>query len=123
MVIPEEERTCLNPGDDYSEIFEVREYVPGDDFKHIHHALSAKNDEYIIKVGSDLDDTSYIFRRAEYKDFNRFGKILSSIYYVCLNVRDSNSFIYVEYKEDTRKLYSLYDVFSLCDQIYEEYIR
>lgn len=36
-------------GDDSSQVFEVREYVPGDDIRRIHWRLSSKQDSLIVK--------------------------------------------------------------------------
>ena len=48
--IPGEGEILNAKGDDYTEIFEVRPIQEGDDLKHAHRALSAKYDEYIIKI-------------------------------------------------------------------------
>ncbi len=37
------------PGDDPSEVFDLREYAPGDKLNHIHWKLSSKKDEFIVK--------------------------------------------------------------------------
>ena len=37
------------PGDDPSEVFDLREYVPGDKLNRIHWKLSSKKDEFIVK--------------------------------------------------------------------------
>ena len=39
-------------GQDYSEIFQVREYVPGDNIKHIHWKLSGRSDDLMVKDAS-----------------------------------------------------------------------
>lgn len=39
-------------GQDYSEIFQIREYVPGDNIKHIHWKLSGKTDDLMVKDAS-----------------------------------------------------------------------
>lgn len=41
------------PGNDPSEIFDVREYVPGDDIRTIHWKLSCKTDTLIVRQASD----------------------------------------------------------------------
>lgn len=40
-------------GNDLSEIFDIREYVPGDDIRSIHWKLSSKTDTLILKEASD----------------------------------------------------------------------
>lgn len=37
------------PGDDPSEVFDLREYIPGDKMNRIHWKLSSKKDEFIVK--------------------------------------------------------------------------
>ncbi|MBR1824039.1 MAG: DUF58 domain-containing protein [Ruminococcus sp.] len=37
------------PGDDPSEVFDLREYIPGDKLNRIHWKLSSKKDEFIVK--------------------------------------------------------------------------
>lgn len=51
-----------NPGDDPSEIFDLREYNPGDRLNRIHWKLSSKNDGFIVKEYSmPVDIPSAIF--------------------------------------------------------------
>ena len=38
-----------HPGDDPSEVFDLREYIPGDKLNRIHWKLSSKKDEFIVK--------------------------------------------------------------------------
>lgn len=40
-------------GDDQSEIFDIRDYVPGDDIRAIHWKLSSKSDHLIMRQASD----------------------------------------------------------------------
>ncbi len=47
--IEEEEYSKVKPGDDPSELFGTREYRPGDRRNRIHWALTAKQDELIVK--------------------------------------------------------------------------
>ena len=39
-------------GQDYSEVFQIREYVPGDNVKHIHWKLSGRTDDLMVKDAS-----------------------------------------------------------------------
>lgn len=51
-----------NPGDDPSEIFDLRDYNPGDKLNRIHWKLSSKKDEFIVKEYSlPIDAHSTIF--------------------------------------------------------------
>ncbi len=50
------------PGDDPSEVFDLREYNPGDKLNRIHWKLSSKKDEFIVKEYSlPVDIPSVIF--------------------------------------------------------------
>ena len=52
--ISREEGIVLNrQGNDPSEMFDIREYVPGDDIRSIHWKLSSKTDELIIRQASE----------------------------------------------------------------------
>ena len=57
-----EDNNCLysqhKPGDDPSEIFDLREYSPGDKLNRIHWKLSSKKDDFIVKDYSFPIDTS-----------------------------------------------------------------
>lgn len=51
---PQDEGMIQNRrGNDPSEIFDIREYVPGDDIRSIHWKLSSKTDTLILKEASD----------------------------------------------------------------------
>ncbi len=50
------------PGDDPSEVFDLREYIPGDKLNRIHWKLSSKKDDFIVKDYSlPIDVPSTIF--------------------------------------------------------------
>lgn len=51
-----------SPGDDPSEVFDLREYLPGDKLNRIHWKLSSKNEDFIVKDYSlPIDSSSVIF--------------------------------------------------------------
>ena len=47
-------------GNDPSEMFDIREYVPGDDIRSIHWKLSSKTDSLILRESSDPSDYSVV---------------------------------------------------------------
>ena len=47
-------------GQDYSEIFQIREYVPGDNVRHIHWKLSGRSDDLMVKEASFPLDKSML---------------------------------------------------------------
>lgn len=52
--MPREEGLMQNrKGNDPSEMFDIREYVPGDDIRSIHWKLSSKSEELIVRQASD----------------------------------------------------------------------
>ena len=42
----------MRPGRDYSEVYEIRSYREGDPISSIHHKLSAKREELVVREGS-----------------------------------------------------------------------
>lgn len=48
-IIDSDKYSETQKGDDSSQVFEVRSYVPGDDIRRIHWRLSSKQDELIVK--------------------------------------------------------------------------
>ena len=49
----EEGQTLNRKGNDPSEMFDIREYVPGDDIRSIHWKLSSKTEELILRQASE----------------------------------------------------------------------
>ena len=59
--VEEEVYSTVKPGDDPSELFGVREYIPGDKQNRIHWNLTAKQDELMVKqLGLPIDCAALI---------------------------------------------------------------
>ncbi len=79
---PESERYAHKPGDDPSEIFAIREYMPGDHVSRIHWKLSSRSDVLLVKDFS-MPISKNVLLFAEYipvKDI-RCAQNLLTIYY------------------------------------------
>lgn len=50
-------------GSDASEMFDIRDYVPGDDIRTIHWKLSGKTDELIVRQASAPSHYNIALRR------------------------------------------------------------
>lgn len=72
-------------GDDYSEIYDFKEYVPGDDIRKIHWKLSGKLDKLIVKQGTSSSNYELILipciglNNSSNKEINSSLTIFSSI--------------------------------------------
>ena len=67
-------------GDDYSEIYDVRPLQEGDDLRHIHRQLSARHDEYIVKVGSDSRRPVYNYYVNDGLDFAEMTERIAQMF-------------------------------------------
>lgn len=117
---PCEPRIC--PGDDYSEIYDLKVYKPGDDFKHVHHRLSAKSDDYIVKVGSDNNDSIISYRVGD-ETMSSYETLLGFIYDQYLKISRTGSYFCVVYNNETFSIRTKYNFYNLCDRIYKEQER
>ena len=59
-IIDSDKYSETQKGDDSSQVFEVRNYVPGDDIRRIHWRLSSKQDDLIVKEYSKPIDENCI---------------------------------------------------------------
>lgn len=77
-------------GDDYNEIFEIRQYHDGDEFKHIHWNMSSKFQELYVKVASKPIQEKLILAM-EYKENSTFYDLQFDYFYsVCLFLLKEN---------------------------------
>lgn len=111
-------------GGDYQELFEVRPIQPGDDLRHIHPSLSAKYDEYMIKVGSESQRNLILYdlkKNESFEDMIFELKKISAIFNdVC---RDSKYYFYVKYKYNWYIVVNERSLYGLFDLVYEDYVK
>jgi len=85
---PEDSETYIpnKKGSDYSEIFQLREYVEGDSIKHIHWKLTSKVDKLIVRDASlPVTKSLLVFwdksagRAPEAKEADAMAEVVSSL--------------------------------------------
>lgn len=124
IVLNNEGQTINKPGNDYSEIYEIREFVDGDNLKHIHRSLSAKFDNYMIKVGSYNDGNLKVYQTKDSDDFNQIVNELGKCYYFYRKYVDGqNALFCLNYKNDWSLIMDEYDLDNFTREVYREYIK
>lgn len=115
--------TINRKGDDYSEVYEIREFMDGDDMKHLHHSLSAKHDKNMIKVGSKSERTIYIFNLDKPFTFEEIVEEFRKIMFVSQDKKivEENSFCFAFYKNKWRVLLSDGQIYKLIKEVYRDY--
>ncbi len=109
-------------GHDYTEITGYHFYQPGDDLKHIHHALSAKMDDYVIKEGGRFGVKEYHYAIDEKADFNQALKSCGQVYYLFETyARPNNEKMLIHYQKEY-VIANSYDLYAFFDQVYEDYL-
>ena len=121
--IPGEGEILNAKGDDYTEIFEVRPIQEGDDLKHAHRALSAKYDEYIIKVGSDSRKALYTYYLGDGEEFSVMLDLLGQVAELREKmIKDEGAYITAIYKGVQKELVFDSQLYELIDEVYRDYI-
>ena len=121
--IPGEGEILNAKGDDYTEIFEVRPIQEGDDLKHAHRALSAKYDEYIIKVGSDSRKALYTYYLGDCEEFSVMLDLLGQVVELREKmIKDEGAYITAIYKGVQKELVFDSQLYELIDEVYRDYI-
>jgi uncharacterized protein (DUF58 family) len=121
--IPGEGEILNAKGDDYTEIFEVRPIQEGDDLKHAHRALSAKYDEYIIKVGSDSRKSLYTYYLGDGEEFSVMLDLLGQVVELREKmIKDEGAYITAIYKGVQKELVFDSQLYELIDEVYRDYI-
>ncbi len=121
--MPGEGETLDAKGDDYTEIYEVRPLQEGDDLKHVHRSLSAKHDEYIIKVGSDSRRVLYNFHLSEGEEFHVMANLLGQLTGLWEKMaKDEGSFINAVWHGRKKEIVYDSQLYELIDRVYGDYL-
>ena len=121
--VPGEGEVLNAKGDDYTEIYEVRPLQEGDDLKHAHRALSAKYDEYIIKVGSDSRKALYTYYLGDGEEFSVMLDLLGQAAELREKmIKDEGAYISTVYKGVCKELVFDSQYYELVDEVYRDYI-
>lgn len=124
IVLNNEGQTINKPGNDYSEIYEIREFVDGDNLKHIHRTLSAKFDNYMIKVGSFNDGNLKVYQIKDSDDFKQVVNELGKCYYFFRNyVVDQNALLCLNYENNWSLIMEEDDLDNFTREVYREFIK
>lgn len=70
-------------GNDFSDVSEIREYIPGDRPRDIHWKLSAKKDELMVKQRSAMSDEQLIVVVEFAEIFSDNDRVMEETYAVC----------------------------------------
>lgn len=109
-------------GYDFTEITGYHSYQPGDDLKHVHYALSAKMDDYIVKEGSRFGVKEYHYSIGEQAGFKEAAESCGRIYYLFETfARPNNEKILVHYRKDY-VIVNSYDLYAFFDKVYGDYL-
>ncbi len=110
-------------GDDYSEIFEVRPIQEGDDLRHVHRQLSAKYDEYIIKVGSDSRRQVFNYYLEDGLPFPEMSVRIAQMVTLRKSLdKEEDALMAAAYKGRFYVIAVDSQLYDLADRIYEEYL-
>jgi len=110
-------------GDDYSEIYEVRPLQEGDDLRHIHRQLSAKYDEYIVKVGSDSRRPVYSYYVEEGLDFPEMSDRIAQMITLKQSVdKEEGALMGAVYKGRPYEIVFDSQLYDLADVIYKDFL-
>ena len=123
IVLGEDGELTNQKGNDYSEIFEIREFEDGDNLKHIHRPLTAKFDRYMIKVGTKSERKMMVYQMEKKEDFSDVVKNLGkAVYFYNEFVVKENAFFCINYDQDWILIIEESDLESFIKGVYSEYI-
>ena len=110
-------------GDDYSEIYDVRPLQEGDDLRHIHRQLSARHDEYIVKVGSDSRRPVYNYFVNEGLDFSEMTQRIAQMFTLKQTLdSEEGALMSATYKGRFFEIAFDSQLYGLADLIYKDYL-
>lgn len=111
-------------GNDFQELYEIRPLEYGDDLRYIHASLSAKFNQYMIKVGSETERNFIIFEAPFKEDFMaeiiELRKLIA-IYDDC--IKDSSIYFCVKYNFNWFVILNTRSLLGFIDHVYERYIN
>lgn len=121
--VPGGGETQNNKGDDYSDIYDVRPLQEGDDLRYVHRQLSAKYDEYIIKVGSDSRRHVYNYYVENGLDFPEMSVRVAQMITLRRTLdREEGAMMAATYRNRTFVIGTDSQLYELADRIYEDYL-
>ena len=115
--------TSLQKGDDYTELYEVRDFVEGDNMKYLHHALSQKFNRNMIKVGSKSERIIYLYDIQENIKFRDIVDDLRKITYIVQSkkIKENNSFVFVNYRKKWKIILNDNQLYKFIEEVYKDY--
>lgn len=96
--VKSDEETWIRPGDDLSEIYELRKYREGDLLKQIHWKASLKTKDILVKVGSEIGQISITLGFIISPNIDRNDKTLEMLHSLCLQLlKEQKKFVIATY--------------------------
>ena len=110
-------------GEDYSDVYEVRPMQQGDDLRYVHRQLSAKFDEYIIKVGSDSRRHVYNYYVENGLDFPEMSVRVAQMFTLRKTLElEEGAMMTAAYRGRIFPIAVDQQLYELADRIYEDFI-
>lgn len=121
--LPEGGEVLNAKGSDMTEIYEVRPLQEGDDLRHVHRQLSAKYDEYIIKVGSDSRRPVYEYQIEEGLSFPEASDRIAQLFTLRRTLdMEEGALMAASYRGRSYEIFHEPQLYALADAVYEDYL-
>lgn len=93
--------SAVKPGNDPSELYDIRLYKPGDKLNRINWKFTAKNNELMVQdYGFSIAcDTAVFFDISGEKDLNKVERAIEILYYLMVNYVLAKKLFYVIWKD------------------------